>query len=264
MRAVTAVLADRANHVSVIHYIAYVMRVALDIQLGSFEFELSGYMGEAFSKGVRTFPKGATLFQEGDRFDGVALVIDGWISTTKSFESGEMQLIDFGLPGDFLEPATADGVTSGLTATAVTDATVCFVPSPVWEKLLHADGRVREAVEHMKAAERARFSERILRLGKGSAKTRIAYAMLEFCVRLDALKTYKNKSFHIPLTQANIGDFTGLSTVHVCRMMGDFVKDGVIETDDHLDIHITDLKSLSAVAGINAEHLSYEIKPEMT
>jgi hypothetical protein len=43
-------------------------------------------------------------------------------------------------------------------------------------------------------------------------------------------------------------------------MMGEFVKDGIIETDDHLDVHIIDLEALSDIAGIRPENLKLEIK----
>lgn len=236
----------------------------MHIKLGAIEFSVPAAFAQTLMSGMRNLPKGTTAFREGSSFDYVVLVMDGWLSTTKSFESGDTQLIDFGLPGDLLVPATADGVTAGLTATALTDVEICMIPTAVWHDMLHEIPALRTTHEHMEAAERARLSERILRLGKGNAKTRIAYALLELCVRLDALETCEVTSFHIPLTQAKIGDFTCLSTVHVCRMMGEFVQAGLIQTEDHLDIHITDLKHLSELAGIQADHLAFEIKPELT
>jgi CRP-like cAMP-binding protein len=235
-------------------------RKTVNIRLGALDFSLPDAVSEEIKATNKSFSVGATILPEGDVIAGIILVVDGWVATTKSLENGDVQLIDFILPGDFLDPATADGATSAVSVTAQTDCTICTIPVRTWDSLLKSDLSIRTEVVRGQAAERTRFSERILRLGKGNAKTRIAYALLELCVRLDALSARAGNSFHIPLTQGDIGNFTGLSTVHVCRMMGEFVKDGIIETDDHLDVHIIDLEALSDIAGIRPENLKLEIK----
>ncbi|MEL6646774.1 MAG: Crp/Fnr family transcriptional regulator [Pseudomonadota bacterium] len=233
----------------------------MKIRLGASNYSLSHAMSQTLKDSIRLLPRGTSLAHEGDQFASVIIVQDGWLSTEKSLENGARQLIDFVMPGDVLDPATANGPTVALSVSAITRVSLFIVPADLWRDLLTENQRVRDAVEHMRAAYRARVSERILRLGRGDARTRIAFALLEFCVRLDALGQSPNQSFHIPLTQAHIGDFVGLSAVHVSRVISGFKKAGIIETDDHLDIYITDLNALCHIAGIQAETLASEIRP---
>jgi DNA-binding IclR family transcriptional regulator len=58
----------------------------------------------------------------------------------------------------------------------------------------------------------------------------------------------KGNQFSIPLTQEEIGDATGLTAVHVNRMMRSLVEDGLIERDGHA-IRLLDEKRLAEEAG---------------
>lgn len=210
-------------------------------------------------RSARTHQAGTTILQEGDESGRVFLVFDGWLSTSKSLENGEVQIIDFILPGDFVEPVSADGATTGITLSAVTDAHVATLTQAQWHDLLQDSPGFAAAVDHLRAAAQMRISERLLRIGKGSAPTRVAYALLELVVRLH---TIDKPSTHLPLGQKDIGDFTGLSSVHVCRTMRRMVRHGVIETSDHLDLRILDLGELTHIAGIEPERLAREISPQ--
>ncbi|WJY21601.1 Crp/Fnr family transcriptional regulator [Fontisubflavum oceani] len=212
-------------------------------------------------RNARRVRAGHVLVQDGDEFDKVIVVIEGWLATSKSFEDGEQQIIDFILPGDILDPATADGLTVGVTLEAVTDALVSIIPASVWQTMLKTSPTLEDMVGHLWAATQARTSERLLRLGKGTAPMRIAFAILELSLRLRALGHDTDTAFHLPLTQKALGDYTGLSSVHVCRTMRRLVRHGVIETSDHIDIRIVDLQTLSEIAGIDVKRLQQEITP---
>ncbi|WP_375551785.1 Crp/Fnr family transcriptional regulator [Rhodophyticola porphyridii] len=222
----------------------------------------------AASEQIRTFARtaqqiraGTVILQDGDEFDKVILVVDGWLSSSKSFEDGEAQIIDFILPGDILYATNGDGTTVGLTLEAITDARVSIVPARTWQTMLKASPDLARAVGRIRAAAQARTSERLLRLGKGSAPMRIAFAILELSLRLRSLGHDMEETFHLPLTQKAIGDYTGLSSVHVCRTMRRLVRHNIIETSDHIDIRILDLAALSEIAGIDVERLEQEITP---
>jgi CRP/FNR family transcriptional regulator len=44
-------------------------------------------------------------------------------------------------------------------------------------------------------------------------------------------KIFKSKSFDLPLSRADLGDLTGMSTESVIRMMNEFKKDGLIDME---------------------------------
>lgn len=231
------------------------------LRVGAMDFASSDPALHSFRKNIQTVPANRILLQDGEDGGKIIIVIDGWLATSKSSMNGEVQLIDFLLPGDAADPTSADGKTAGLSIEAVTDAQVCVIPLPAWHAMLAASPRLARANEIVQAAERTRLSERMLRLGRGSAQSRIAYALIELCLRLKPLGLSEDCTFHLPLTQQHIGDFTGLTAVHVCRTLRRFVRNGLVDTADHMDIRINDLSALAEVAGTDPDRLAAEITP---
>ncbi|MBY6069407.1 Crp/Fnr family transcriptional regulator [Leisingera aquaemixtae] len=231
------------------------------LRIGAMDFDGSDIALLNFRNSLQSVPANRTLLHDGADSGKIIIVADGWLATSKSSLSGEVQLIDLLLPGDIADPTSADGKTAGLNIEAVTDAKVCAIPLPVWHKMLAASPRLARANELVQAAERSRLSERMLRLGRGSAESRIAYALIELSLRLKPLGLSENGAFHLPLTQQRIGDFTGLTAVHVCRTLRRFVRNGLVETADHMDVRINDLTTLAKVAGVEPDRLAAEITP---
>ena len=71
------------------------------------------------AKYARSFSKGEVLALEGDDYSAVVCVLDGWLSLSKSLESGHVQIIDFALAGDMVEAFAADGETAAVGVEAL-------------------------------------------------------------------------------------------------------------------------------------------------
>ncbi len=217
----------------------------------------------ALAAHARGFKAGQELTFEGDAAAPVLCVLSGWLRLSKSLADGQRQIIDFLLPGDFVASASADGTASTLQIDALTDAEVAIFSEIQWTRMKRNRPDLHWQAIHLSAASRARLAERILRLGKGGAQMRIAYALLEFCLRLKATRGSANCKFQMPLNQQQIGDFTGLSSVHVCRTMRRLVDSGIISIHGHLEIRINDVAALSKLAGTDVQQLSREIMPRI-
>lgn len=203
------------------------------------------------------------VFDEGDELDRVLVVLDGWFLTYKSFDDGEVQILDFVVPGDVVGPASGDGKTAMFSMEAITDAKIVSVPVKIWDERKKQSPDFLSALVNKSAAKKARIAERMLRLGKGSATVRLAYTLLETCIRLRAsgLIAGPDCSFHLPLTQKHLGDFCGLSAVHVCRTLRRMVRHNIIAVSDHIDIRILDVDALADLAKADRELLEQEIIP---
>src|SRR3546814_10488064 len=66
-------------------------------------------------------------------------------------------------------------------------------------------------------------------MGRQSARERVAHLLLELFVRCRSRwPGHRIEEMHLPLTQEHIGDATGLTGVHVSRVLGDLKKDGIV------------------------------------
>jgi CRP/FNR family transcriptional regulator len=214
----------------------------------------------ALRKNAQSYKAGDQLTYEGDARSSTFFVLNGWILLSKSLPDGQTQIIDFVLPGDVATSTAADGKSSAVQVEALTDVTVAAMNNAEWTALIHKWPELEQRASELSNAARARISERMLRLGKGTAPMRVAYALLELGVRLRVLHGTEDLSFHIPLTQQRLGDFTGLTSVHVCRTLRRLDRHGIVATNDHMNILIKDLRAVSELAGVEIDDLRREIE----
>lgn len=216
---------------------------------------------ELLVRDKRTVDKGTILKNEADESSGRFYILEGWLAASKTLQDGEQQILDFVLPDETYDPTSADDSTSFVQLEVLCDAVIAIIDRAAWERLLqdHPDLRYTEKINEF--AAQARHSERMLRLGKSSAETRIAYALIELCMRLTAINLTEDGTFQIPLGQKQLGDFTGLSSVHVCRTLRRMNRLGLITTQDHMDITIHDVSKLAKLAEVDLGTLRKEIIP---
>ncbi len=209
----------------------------------------------------RAIQKGATLTAEGDMSQQRYCVMEGWLAVSQSLPDGERFILEFVLPGETYDPTGADGLTSFVQLEALCDAVVVAISMTTWTRLLQEHPDLWRSDRVLADALRVRWSERMLRLGKSSAETRIAYILIELCLRLTGGKAVEECAFHVPLGQQQLGDYAGLSSVHVCRTLRRLNRQGVITTRDHMDICVHDLSTLEDLAAVDLETLRKEIVP---
>lgn len=208
---------------------------------------------------VRRAIKGRTVVQESDYAAHSMLLLTGWAALSKTLPEGGVQIIDVMLPGDFSLIGAAVAPVAAFTVEALTDITYVTIP------LEHVNGpapehaELRELLTAMLVTAQARMSELLLRMGRSSAACRLAYTLLELYVRLEHIGLTRNGRFVLPMNQHKLGEFAGLSNVHVCRTMRRFARSGLItHLDDH-EIALNDPETLSGLAGIDLARFREEI-----
>ena len=217
------------------------------------------YLGIHPKSTIERVAKGQFIVQEDDFADHSILLLEGWVAFSKSLPDGETQIIDVLLPGDFALIGAINAPVSACSVEALSDAQYISVRS------IHANGpsadmaQLREMMAGEIVRTQARTAELLLRMGKGSAAIRIAYALLEFYVRLDAIGRVQDGGFDFPITQQKLGEFTGLSNVHVCRTMRRFERDGIIAHPTALRLVLSEMDALCDIAGIDLQMFRDEI-----
>src|SRR5581483_6771852 len=98
------------------------------------------------------------------------------------------------------------------------------------------------------------FREWVVNVGQRDAKARIAHILCEFARRLEIAGLGSTEGYELPMTQEQLADATGLTSVHVNRMLKNLKEEGLI-TRDKRHIGIPDWKKLRRVAGFNELYL---------
>ncbi|MEN8837908.1 MAG: Crp/Fnr family transcriptional regulator [Celeribacter marinus] len=210
---------------------------------------------------TRHYATGAQFINEDDTLNTIVCVLSGWVSISKVSETGQIQIIDFGMPGDLYDLTSADGRTTPLNVTVVSDASIASIPRALWRSLVIDYPEIERLSRDHAASAMSRVSERMLRLGKGSAEERIAYGFLELGVRLADSSGQRSNCYDVPLTQLLLAEWLGLSSVHVCRTLQALNTHGAVEVSGHMKICVMDADALAKIAGVSFETLAQEISP---
>jgi CRP-like cAMP-binding protein len=96
--------------------------------------------------------------------------------------------------------------------------------------------------------------QRIIDEGRRDALSRIAFLIYEMLLRMRAFSVVDDDNFEFPITQSDLADATGLTPVHVNRMLQDLREQGLIATEGKRWT-VLDLAGLRKVAQFDANYL---------
>ncbi|MGE5721287.1 MAG: Crp/Fnr family transcriptional regulator [Sphingomonadales bacterium] len=176
----------------------------------------------------RSFKRGAVVRREHDSARDLFIVRRGWLYTSVLLGNGSRQIMRLHFPGDVLG---ASGVAFGKatdSVVAITDASLCPFDKDRLACLFEDHPRLAALIFTLATAERVALADRLASIGRTSARARVGSVICEIFARLRITEEVGNE-LHIPLTQEEIGDATGLTAVHFNRMMRALVDDGLIE-----------------------------------
>ena len=194
------------------------------------------------------------LIREGDRPRSVFLILSGWACRYKTLPDGRCQIVALVLPGDLCDLHVHALRTMDHSVGAITPLQAAEIGGDEFEQLLQDHPRIAQALYWDELVKIAIQREWTVNLGQRSAYERIAHLLCECHLRLRAVGLAQEHSCPFPLTQADLADATGLTTVHVNRTLQELRKDGVIELYGR-KLHVPNLQRLKSAALFNANYL---------
>jgi CRP/FNR family transcriptional regulator len=176
----------------------------------------------------RHLRRGATLQRENDPANELFILRKGMMMSSVLLDDGSRQILRFYFAGDMLAVSSLVYREAAETITALSDCTVCPFERQAFSALITAHPRLAALVTVYNQIERAALTDRLAALGRTSAKARVAAILIEMRNRMRVLDKNIGASFALGLTQEEIGDATGLTAVHVNRMLRQLEDDGMI------------------------------------
>ncbi len=200
-----------------------------------------------------------TLYSAGSHPAYIYTLYDGWLALYQNTNTGKRQILGFALPGDLLAfQANAKGAIMH-SAVTLTDATLCAFPRSKVEDMFNQHPSLATQIAIMESRELAICQHHLMSAGRKDAQESIAFLLLELFHRCrQQISNYFDKdenSIYFPLTQEDIGDAIGLTSVHVNRIIRQFIHDGIIECRQKT-LHILDEDRLSEIGGFDINIIS--------
>jgi CRP-like cAMP-binding protein len=157
--------------------------------------------------------------QQGEEVDHSCVVVEGLVGRFGQNGEGDRQITCLYIPGDMADLPSVVSPKSGWGLTALTLTTILRVPHADLRRIAATHPGVAEALWRDCVADGSIFSEWVVNVGRRHALARIAHLFCEMAIRYERIEKGDRCSFPLPLTQADLGDATGLTSVHVNRTL---------------------------------------------
>lgn len=185
---------------------------------------IAGNYGNAYDVHAR-----ADVSPAGAPSRSIHILVDGWACKYRLMSDGRRQIIAFHLPGDVCDLDRLIDASPNVGVIALTECKIVTLNIDWLTEARKTRPAIRELLWSLLSREHAAMTEQIVALGRRTSRQRIAYLLCDLFERLQVLGMVDNGCFRTPLTQSDIADALGLSTVHVNRTLQGLREDGLIE-----------------------------------
>lgn len=172
------------------------------------------------------------IVREGDRPSECCLLLEGFACRYKLTEAGKRQIFSFHIPGDIPDLQSLHLKVMDHHLGTLTRCKVAFIPHESLEGLRRSWPRISDVLWRDTLIDAAVFREWMVGIGRRSAYTRIGHVLCEILVRMRAVGLANGHECELPVTQTELGDALGLSTVHVNRSLQELRADGLIRLNN--------------------------------
>lgn len=179
---------------------------------------------------VKTLKRGQELVSQGQTLNGIHFVQKGWASRKKLLKDGTVFTLGFLLPGDCTGLTSAMGFTFDHSIEAVTDLTVVRVDSAAFNHLKISNPRLIHGFSLIRLANESINRSQMVNLGAMPAEHRIGHLLCDLIQRARQSDPDGQEPLLVPLSQVEIASATGLSSVHVNRVLQRLRKEELVDT----------------------------------
>jgi len=188
--------------------------------------------------------KGQILFREGESINGIYCIKDGVCKLSKLSANGKDQIVKLVVRGDLIgQRSLVTDEKSNLTAMAVNEMEVCFIPK---NEILHDLSKnasfsldmLQDMAKELRIADNV-----IVDMAQKSVKQRLADVLIYLHKTFDA---DKDGYIGVVLSREDYASLVGTATESAIRILSQFKKEGFISTTGK-QVKILDLEGLKRI-----------------
>ncbi len=182
-----------------------------------------------------TAPARRTICREQDLHDAVPIICSGWAASIIMLSDGSRQILSFLLPGDIVSTALLFEPRPHCLVEAITDVRYRTFKRTELRAILFSHPDLLDKLSRAWIEEKARADQLIVDLGRRTADERIARLILGLVDRLikrDMVHGGDTLELEFPLRQHHIADATGLTPVHVSKVLSEFRRSGLVKISE--------------------------------
>lgn len=206
-------------------------------------------------RNAKRVQRGVDLISEGEEPGCVFFLLDGWAFRYKTTADGGRQIMAYVIPGDLCDGQIFLLAKMDHSIGLLSDALVAKVPAVEMLDLMDRYPRIERALMWATLVDGATVHEWLMNVGQRQAEQRLAHLFCELFVRMKVVKEVdEHGTFTLPVTQSELADTIGVTTVHVNRSLQRLRKAGLVALREGR-LTMLDFGGLAAISGFNQTYL---------
>ena len=199
--------------------------------------------------------KQQAIVSEGDAVSHCWVMISGYCVRYKIVGDGGRQILSIHMMGDLVDLQNALLGVADHGVQALTECTMAKIPIEAIRQLTAVRPTINEALWYDTLVDGSIHREWVANVGRRDGPTRVAHLLCEFSLKLDAVSLGEQLDYELPMTQDQLADATGMTPVHVNRVLRTLEKAGLIERVTSKSVVIGDWQRLAAAGDFNRAYL---------
>jgi CRP-like cAMP-binding protein len=160
-----------------------------------------------------------SILREGDRPKRSCLLVEGLACNSKVTFAGGRQILAFHLPEDMPDLTSLHLEVRDSDTWALTVCTLAFVDHDELDSFCDANPRLGKFLWRSTLVDASIHREWTVNVGRREGLNRVAHLSCELMLRMHTLGRARDGTCALPLTQGDLAEATGLSNVHINRMI---------------------------------------------
>jgi len=206
---------------------------------------------------IKRIGVGAYIVRDGEKPTHSCLLLRGFAYRHKVTGEGGRQIMSIHMKGDVVDLQNSLLRRSDHNVQALTNIEVAFIPIRAVQDLAFERPNVGKAMWYETLVDASIFREWTLNVGRRDARARAAHMLCEFATRLEVAGLGEQFQYELPMTQDQLADALGLTSVHVNRTLKSLEAEGLIKRTRR-SVIIPNWKALAAVGDFDPNYLHFE------
>jgi CRP-like cAMP-binding protein len=195
------------------------------------------------------------IIRERDKATHSCLLLSGFAVRHKIVGGGSRQIVAIHMKGDMVDLQNSVLGSADHGVQMLTVGQIAMIPREAILRIAFERPAVGRTMWFDTLVDGSISREWIANVGRRDARTRIAHLLCEFALRLKVAGLGGEDGYQLPMTQEQLGDTTGLTSVHVNRTIKQLEADGLIDRVSPRMISIGDWKKLAEVGDFDSHYL---------
>jgi CRP-like cAMP-binding protein len=175
---------------------------------------------------IETVSAGRDVIVPGEHTHESCTVVRGLMSRFDMMLDGSRQTVALHLPGEMCDLHSVPVETSGWGLEALSETTLLFVPHEALRALTRHSA-IALAFWRDTTVDGSILAKWVATMGHKQAVARMAHLFCELGMRLEQLELGLRNDYTVHVTQAQLAEVTGMTTVHVNRTLKSLADGGV-------------------------------------